>query len=299
MDIRQLRYFIAIAEERKITAAARRLHMAQPPLSQQLRLMEQELGTALVGRTGKYLELTEAGQLLYTRAVAIVKQLDETIEEVKETGSGHSGKLRIGVNTLSDDRLPQMLSVFRRQFPKIVYAIRQNESGQLCKMLRERAIELAIVRVPIDLSDFSFLQLQSEPYCFVTAEKGNVFAGRTDIALTDIRDTPLILPSIEGMGVYRLVLDAFSRSGLYPNLICECSDITTLFELVASGFGSTVVPKSVLRFHKALPLQSYELTDASLSTSSALIWLKDHHLSKAAQNFAALCADWGNRQTSD
>ncbi|ASS76020.1 LysR family transcriptional regulator [Tumebacillus algifaecis] len=290
MDLRQLRYFIAIAEERNITAAARKLHMAQPPLSQQLKLMEQELNLPLVVRSGKTLELTEAGQLLYNRAVALIKQFDDTLIEVKETGHGLAGKLTIGVNTFSDDQLPQLLSAFRLKFPKITYSIRQNESAQLVKMVRERAVELAIVRMPIDLSDFSFLPLQTERYCFVTAKQDTAFSRHSNVTLAAISTTPLILPSAEGLGVYRMISESFAQVGLTPNLICECSDIPTLFELVASGFGATVVPQSVLKFHKKHAVHAYEIAEADLFTSSALIWLKDHFISKTAQNFIALCS---------
>ncbi|TCP52588.1 DNA-binding transcriptional LysR family regulator [Tumebacillus sp. BK434] len=291
MDIRQLRYFIAIAEEKKITAAARRLHMAQPPLSQQLKLMEQELGIPLVWRTGKYLELTEAGHVLYHRATAIVKLLEETLDEVKETGHGQMGKLTVGVNTLSDDRLPQLLNLFRQRFPNITYVIRQNESAQLCKLIRERAIELAIVRLPIDTLGYDVLPLQSEPYCFVTSRTDTSFIGRTSVTVDDLRELPLLLPSTEGLGVYRMILDAFSRIGHTPQLVGECSDIPTLFELVAAGFGATIVPESVLKLHKGHPVRAYEIADAQLATSSALIWLNDHFLSKAARNFIALCSE--------
>jgi len=291
MDIRQLRYFIAIAEERKITSAARKLHIAQPPLSQQLKLMEQELGVPLVQRTGKYLELTEAGHILYKRALAITKQMEEALIETKETGSGQMGKLTIGVNTLSDSRLPRLLQAFRSRFPGISYTIRQNESLQLCKMVRERATELAIVRVPIDLSDFQSLPMGTEAYRFVTSGTDGAFAGRTSVTLEDIREMPLILPSTEGLGVYRMILEAFAEHGLDPNLLCECSDIPTLFELVASGFGATVIPDSVLRYHQGYDVRAYALAGTGLSTSSALIWLKDRYLSRAAQSFIALCSD--------
>lgn len=288
MDIRQLRYFIAIVEERQITAAARRLHIAQPPLSQQLRILEKELGVKLVERTGKQLEITEAGNILYKRAIGIVKMLEESQIEVKETGNGLSGQLAIGVNTLSDERLPELLRTFREMFPRITYKIQQNESAQLCKMVKERAIELAIVRFPLELSEFSIMHLRTEPFYFVTS--GNFNAAKKKVSIEQIVGYELILPSTTGLGVYQMIVEAFTRQQLKPNVICECSDIATLLELVSADFAATIVPATILKVHKGYNVQAFEIEGTSLSASSVLIWLKQHVLSKAAQNFIDMMA---------
>ena len=171
MDIRQLRYFIAIAEEKQITAASKRLHMTQPPLSQQLSSMEQELGVDLFSRNGRYLELTEAGEALYRNAINIVNLMGEVNIEVKEVGIGIRGKLLIGINTLSHYDLSGLLKSFNKRYPQITYKIQQNESGQLCKLLNERVIELAIVRFPVELKDFSVLYFKPEPFYFVVSKE--------------------------------------------------------------------------------------------------------------------------------
>ncbi|TMV49919.1 LysR family transcriptional regulator [Paenibacillus mesophilus] len=286
MDIRQLRYFIAIAEERQITAAARRLHIAQPPLSQQLRLMERELGVRLVERSGKQFELTRAGTILYKRAISIVKLMEESQIEVKDTGNGLSGQLTIGVNTLSDERLPNLLRVFRERYPRITYKIQQNESAQLCKMVKERAIELALVRFPLELGEFSIMHLRTEPFYFVTAGSGKAVHGK--VTFEQLAGHPLVLPSTAGLGVYQMIVEEFSRRRLQPNVICECSDIAMLLELVSADFAATIVPETTLRVHRGYDVQAYEIEGSTLAASSVLIWLKDHELSKAAQNFIAL-----------
>lgn len=290
MDIRQLRYFIAIAEERQITAAAKRLHMAQPPLSQQLHLMERELGVTLLERQGRRLELTEAGRLLYKHALHITKLFEESQIEVKEAGSGLTGKLSIGVNTLSDGRLPELLRKFREKFPAITYKIQQNESAQLCKLVKERAIELAIVRFPLDLGDFSIRHLREERFYYVTSGRRSPLDGNA-VSFDQIGQEPLILPSTEGLGVYQMIVEEFARHGMKPNVLSECSDIAMLLELVSSDFAATLVPESVLRLHRGFDVQVYELAGTHIASSSVLIWLKDHYLSKAAQNFIGLTGE--------
>ena len=147
MDIRQLRYFIAIVEEKKISAAAERLHISQPPLSQHLKTMEEELGSKLVERSGKYFEVTEAGKTLYKYALQVAQLMKEAEAEVKDVGLGLHGRLTLGINTFSVVELPQLLQQFQQHYPKVTYKIQQNESSYLCKLVRDRVVELAIIRL--------------------------------------------------------------------------------------------------------------------------------------------------------
>ena len=286
MDIRQLRYFIAIAEEKQITAAAQRLHMSQPPLGQQLKNMEQELGVQLVIRTGKGLELTDAGQTLYKHAMHLTKLLEESESEVREVGMGTRGKLMLGVNTLSSAQLPQLLRIYKARYPKVTYKIQQNESAQLLRLIREHSIELAIVRLPLELSDFEVLRLQSESFYFVTAKSCAPEAH--ELTFAEIQRYPLIVPSAEGLGLYQSIIDQFTERGLLPNVIGECSDIVTLLEWVSSGDGTTIIPESILKLHRGYEIQSFPIVDNQLTFATGLIWLKDRYLTKTAQHFIAL-----------
>lgn len=286
MDIKQLRYFIAIAEEKQISPAAKRLHLAQPPLSQQLINLEKELGVALVVRHARGLELTEAGRILYKHAVKIASLVEESEIEVKEVGEGTKGTLSIGVNTLSSELLPILLKRFQESYPHVTYKIQQNESDQLLKMVKEKAIELAIIRLPLELNDFSILHLKTEPLRFASSTR--IPGSSAIITYEQICHHPLLLPSIEGLGVYHLILEEFSRRRLEPVILGECSDIAVLLQLVSSGFGATIVPEVVLRMHPGHDLQVFEIADATMAASSGFIWLKDYYLSKAAQNFLDL-----------
>ncbi|PLR67528.1 LysR family transcriptional regulator [Bacillus sp. UMB0893] len=286
MDIRQLKYFIAIAEEGQITAAANRLRMAQPPLSQQLKAMETELGFLLAERKGKSLELTDAGQKLYQHALRITDAMEEAVLEVKEAGTGKKGKLSIGVNTLSNYDLPRLLRTFQKRFPDVSYKIQQNESAQLCKLLKERVIDLAIVRLPLELNEFDIIPLKPEPFYFVTAE---LFHSKSSaITLEEISELPLIIPSTEGLGLFNKINTAFINRGLKPDIMCECSDISILFDLVSSKFGSTIVPETVVKLNALSNLQVYLIKDTEELGESGIISLKNHYLPKTAQHFIDL-----------
>lgn len=289
MDIRQLRYFIAIVEERKISAAAERLHISQPPLSQQLKAMEEELGSKLVERSGRHFEVTEAGKALYKYALRVTQLMEEAKIEVKEVGNGVNGKLTIGINTFSFVKLPEILHKFQKQYPKVTYKIQQNESAHLCELVRDRIVELAIIRLPLELDDLSVLHLHSEPFYFITSKKRKQIEQICDeVSLADIQNDPLILPSTEGLGVHYVIMEAFSKLQLHPNIVGECSDITLLMDLVSSDFAAAIVPETLLKRHKGYPIHAYKISSTTLSASVGLIWLKNHYLSRTAQNFIDL-----------
>ncbi|UYZ20043.1 LysR family transcriptional regulator [Mesobacillus jeotgali] len=283
MDIRQMRYFIAIAEERNITAAAHRLHMSQPPLSLQLKQMEEELGVLLVERHGKKLELTDKGQLLYRHALNIVHAFEEVKNELQETDEGRKGNLSVGINTLSVPEFPDWLEAFHSSFPLVYLRIVQNDSAYLAELVKNRTIELGLVRLPLANQDLNYLHLYNESFVFVCRQNG-----QEKISIKEISDYPLILPSTEGLGSFNIIHDAFTKVQLPLQVICECSDMNVLMQLVYSGIGSTIVPESVFQSYGYSNLFARKISDAELVSSVGLIWLKQHHLSRPARNFIDL-----------
>lgn len=284
MDIRQLRYFIVIAEEKQISAAAKKLYMSQPPLSQQLKNMEASLGEQLFERSGKFLELTEAGKTLYKYALQITQMMEEAKNEVTDVGGGVDGRLAVGINTFSLDNLNEVFHQYRSMYPKIKYKIQQNESSLLCYLLKQREIEMAIVRLPLEIDEFTLQHLHSEPFYVITSKEKKLFTG--DATLEEVSRYPLVLPSIEGLGVYYSIHEAFSKAKIQPEIIAEFSDLKLMMELVSTDFGVSIVPESLLHLYKEYPVHIHKIADSEqLSGDIGLIWLKDHRLSKAAQNF--------------
>ncbi|MBT2680862.1 LysR family transcriptional regulator [Bacillus sp. ISL-35] len=283
MDIRQMRYFIAIAEEKNITAAANRLHMSQPPLSLQLKQMEEELGVMLVERHGKKLELTDKGKLLYRHALNIVHSFEEVKNELQEMDEGRKGNLSVGINTLSVPQFPEWLDEFHSLYPLVYLRIVQNDSTYLAELVKNRSIELGLVRLPLSNQDLSYLHLYNEPFVFVCREKIG-----DSISLETISRFPLILPSTEGLGSYNIINEAITKAQLPVQIICECSDMNVLMKLVSSGIGATIVPESVFRSYGQSNLYAREITGSNLTSSMGLIWLKQHHLSRPARNFIEL-----------
>ncbi|MFL0364905.1 LysR family transcriptional regulator [Pseudobacillus sp. 179-B 2D1 NHS] len=286
MDLKQLRYFIAIAEEKSLTAAAIRLHMSQPPLSIQLKQLEQELGVKLFERSGKTLELTDKGGVLYKRALHLVNSAEEIKNEIQETEEGKKGVLAIGINTLSLSGFSEMLRSFHKKFPLVSLKIVQNDSFYLAEMIKTRAIELAFVRLPLEHRGLAYHHLMNEPFFFVTNKETHT------ISLEELSDIPLIVPSTEGLGIYSTILEAFSRQNLQLSKMAECSDMHTLMEMVKGGMGATIVPKSVLDVYRDKCLYSIPINDANLASSLGVIFLENHYVSTPAKNFMELIKEY-------
>jgi len=279
MDMKQLRYFIAIAEEKNITAAANRLHMSQPPLSLQLKQLEQELGVKLIERTGKSMELTDKGKVLYERALQLVNSVEEIKNELVETDEGKRGVLAVGLNTMSVSGFSNMLHTFHQKYPLVSLKIVQNDSFYLAESVKTRAIEMAFVRLPLEHRGLTYHHLVNEPFVFVSKEKTGV------ISLKEISDMPLIIPSTEGLGIYNTILEAFSKHNLPLKSMVECSDMHVLMEMLKQGMGVTIVPKSVFDVYGDENLCSAPIKDANMSSSLGVIWLDHHFVSTPAKNF--------------
>ncbi|TYS80587.1 LysR family transcriptional regulator [Rossellomorea aquimaris] len=287
MDLKQLRYFMTIVEENTILAAAKRLHMSQPPLSQQLRTMEENLGVSLFYRKGRKLVITEAGKALYQHAYQMIKLLEAAEAEVKEIGSGEKGKLRIGVNTLSDIDLPHILAKYEKKYPNITYNIHQNESSQLIHLLELREIDAALIRMPFSADNMVKVVLQDEPFYYITSVPTSSI---DTITLEDIVHQPLILPSTQSLGLYEMIVQSFISIGLTPNVKAECSDTVLLANLVEQGFASSIVPHSALQVFKHKEVQLVEIENMN-NASYGIVWKKDFYLPKTTREFIRLVTE--------
>lgn len=250
MDIRQLRYFLTIAEEGQITRAAKRLHMAQPPLSQQLKLLEQELGVQLIERMGRRIRLTEAGR-----------------------NTGIRGTIAIGsVASTGVTLLPEKIRSFHQSFPKVYFQLWEGDTNRIMELLESRVIEVGLVRLPIDnTKKYDMVQLHTEP---LMAAIGPAWSDGNDdipIRLSDLADLPMLLLRRQyGTFIYEQFFEACKLSGFEPLVFCESSDIMMLLALAESGAGITIVPKSAVNLRASTSLKFREIIEPSLETTAAL-----------------------------
>lgn len=291
MDLRQMRYFISIAEEGQISRAAKKLHMAQPPLSQQLQHMEKELGVTLVDRkkNGKKLELTEAGQILYEKAQSILHSFEESLLEVKETGDGMKGTLSIGVVLSCVSYLPAKIESFNQKYPNVSFKLLGGDPYEINNHLENRDIELAIVHPPIEMKGLLTKGLGQEPYVFVYPKTWDSFNSKNSISIKEIENIPLLLiHRTKGLGIYDKIIAEFNRAGFQPNILCECPDVNILLSLVSSGIGASIVPKTSIPPFLNEGINVLNINDTSLQSETILAWNQDRYLSIAAKRFIDL-----------
>jgi len=289
MDIKQLRYFIAIVEEGTLTLAAKRLHMAQPPLTRQLALMEEELGVALFHRKGRRLELTPAGKLLYLRAKEAVASLDKLLVEVQDTGRGLQGTLTIGTVQSCISHLLAPMRYFRQHYPLISFKLWMGIPPRLTEYLDQGLIDFAIIRPPYPVLDYSAIKLHEEPYALAIPPNLDPFYPRDTINIGEIHDLPMVLfHSGQHIGYNETVLAECKRLGADLRIVTECSDTALLLSLVRGGIGATILPKTAFASVSPTELHIYDIADFSIQSEIYALWRTDHFLSESSRRFIEL-----------
>ncbi|OXS57612.1 LysR family transcriptional regulator [Cohnella sp. CIP 111063] len=288
MDMRQLRYFLAIAHEGQITRAAKQLNMEQPPLSRQLKLIEQELGVVLFDRNGKRLQLTQAGEMLRDRALALMKQFEDTITYVQELGEGVQGVLSIGAVVSCVSLLPPVLRRFTEKYPQVTFKIQEGDHFLLGELLENRDLEFIVTRLPFQ-SDFqsqhySALPLPSDPFVALLPTEWRP-PDRRAMTMAELARFPfLTLKTDRTTGMHNQVFQQFKQLGLEPRIVSECSSVAIAISLVAAGIGAAILPKSVMNSFEPPSITLIEIEDARFHSDIGVVWLRDRHLSKSARH---------------
>lgn len=289
MDIRQLLYFTTIAEEGSISAAAKKLHLSQPPLSYQMKLLEEELHLPLIERSARGIALTEAGRVLYKRAQGILELSELTRKEMLAMASGFTGTLHIGtVSSSGASLLGWRIPAFHQKYPQIGFAIHEGNTFELMEMLESGLIELAIVRTPFHSDQLNCLYLSPEP--MIAAGAASFFpAGMPSgqpISLELLGHAPVIL--------YRrfekILLSLCEQKGITPQVFCIADDARTTLMWAEAGLGVAVVPQSAYRIMPHHNMVYSELSEEDLHTRIAAVCKKGCSLSWAAQQFLEIFA---------
>lgn len=279
MDIRQLRYFCTICEEGQITAAAKKLHMAQPPLSQALQALEMELGVSLLKRGARTIQLTEAGELLRERAEQILDLCDGVKNELLDQGIFTHKTLHVGIVSSSHNAfLVNGLRQFHEDYPNVSYQLREGNTFQILDMLQKGIIELGIVRTPFVQHQMKTYSLGKEAMVAVYAKEH--FSIETAIlTLPELHQYPLIYYERYAS----LIQELFMEYGLSANIICQNQDARTTLLWAKEGIGIAIVPKSACSQVDCRDLVLCEIHEKRLQTEIMLIYRKDRYLSDTAQ----------------
>ena len=247
MELRHLRYFVAVAEERHFGRAAERLHMAQPPLSQQIRQLETELGVTLLRRTTRRVDLTDAGTAYLDRARRILAAVDDAGLEAQRVQAGLTGRLVIGcVGSATYSLLPMLARSLREELPGVDCSFR----GEMLvpdqvDALLSGGIDLALLRPPVDEPGLVVRPLRTERL-IVALPEGHRLAARRRIRVADLRQEDLVMHPARGRSVmHGLVTSLCQEAGFLPRVRHEVAETSTLVTFVAAGLGVAVVPEPV------------------------------------------------------
>lgn len=247
MELRLLRYFTVVAEELHFSRAAERLHMAQPPLSQQIRHLEEELGVQLLARTQRRVSLTEPGRQFLESARAILAEVDQAVEQVRGAARGEVGRLAIGmVNSLAyNDILPRVLRAYQKRCPAVAITLREMSTGEQVAALEADQIQVGFLRPPLRIPGLTLTPVFRETLVAVVPSASPLAAAKR-IPLPALAEEPFILFSrSHGFGFMDLVMGACLRAGFTPRVAQEAKEIQTIIGLVAAGFGVSLLPETV------------------------------------------------------
>jgi Transcriptional regulator len=282
MDIRQLKYFYTIAEEGQITLAAKKLNMAQPPLSQQLKLLEDELGVKLVERGARQIHLTETGKILMNRARQILELSNSAIKEIQDFSKGLNGTLSIGtVSSSGAILLNERISEFRKEHSGIKFEIHEGNTFTTIELLNKGIIEVGIVRTPFNALNFECKYAKAEPMIAAIPKEYYVDSTEAFISVKELKNKPLI--------IYRrfedLINETCIEQGFEPDVFCKNDDARTTLLWANAGLGIAIVPKSGFELAANNNLIYKEIDSSKLRTQIAAIWVKGRYISPLAIKF--------------
>lgn len=282
MDIRQLRYFVTIADEGGISAAARKLYMTQPPLSSQMSLLEKELETPLFFRTYEGVHLTEAGKLLYHRAKDLLLLVEQAAQDVKSAAHGKSGILRVGmVSSVSGSLGIEWICAFSRMYPDISVEISEANTYSLIEQVRENLVRAAVVRTPFRDCGLPATPLSGERLIAILPET---------VPQID-RPANMHALSAHPLLIYRrwehILRQRFDALGLPMDVRCLCDDARTAVRLAEQGMGVCIAPASSLCLARG-GLCAVEIPDMDIRSDIVLLSAADLAPDEPAALFAAM-----------
>ncbi|GAA0811374.1 LysR family transcriptional regulator [Ligilactobacillus aviarius] len=284
MNLKQLEYFIAVAEEKQVTAAAKRLNIAQPPLSYQLKQLEKELGVQLLKRTAHGVQLTPAGSTLAEYAKQIVDLTKITEYKVKNIDQGFLGTLRIGATSTSGGVLPNdQAAELIKAYPGVKFELSEGNTYQLLDLLNKNLIDVAVLRTPFNREGLQVRMFPAEPMMAIIPERllTTDLAKRKSISIEKLSTLPLI--------VYRrfkiIIKDSFEHRGLQPTFVLECDDARTGIRWAEREIGVALVPATCAQRYATSQVKLIPVRHEAWQTNLALVWKTDQQLSPVLAKF--------------
>ena len=276
LDLHRLRYFLAVAEELHFGRAARRMHIRQPPLSQQIRRLETDFGVQLFDRSNRRVRLTEAGKMLLVESRRILADAERVVEAVQRASRGELGHLVIGfISSASYEILPVALGRFRERYPKVRLIVQEASSSDQIDGLRAGRLDLAFMRGPTSSADDVSVETIAVEHIVAALPKQHPLANHKTVSLASLADEPFIsYPRSQAKMFSQQLQAACLQEGFSPNIVQEATPIPAIVGLVAAGLGVAPLPASAT--YIGLPGVVYRRFDPpTFSLDMAVAWKTD------------------------
>lgn len=282
MELRQLRYLVAIVEAGGFTRAAERVHVAQPGVSAQIRLLERELDQELLDRSGRTVRLTEAGAAVLPYARAALRAIDDMRDVADELAGLVRGRVRLGmVTSCGVPDMPHLLERFHRDYPGIDISLVEDNSHALVDQLRDGTLDLALVALTMrDPDGLEMVVIADEPIVAVVAH-GEPLSDQDEVGLAVLEEHTLISMPV-GSGMRDVLDEVCTAAGVRPRIGLEATNPEMLAQLAARGLGVAIVPESTARQHEDV-LHTLNVVRPSMRGRLALAWRADGSRSTAAR----------------
>lgn len=279
MELRHLRYFVAVGEELHFTRAARRLGIEQPPLSLQIQNLEREIGTPLLRRKPRSIELTEAGSSFLDDARAILEQVRRATDHAQRVARGELGRIRVGMINSAPFHpfVPSLIREFRQRWPQAVLTLEENSTPELADALLGDTIDIAFVRPLLGEHPALTVEPLFDEEVLAALPSGHKLARAKSLQLSDLRAENFVLfPRPVGSGLYDEIIFACQRVGFSPLIGQETMQVTSIVNLVAAGLGVSLVPASMQQVH-SIGVTYRPITGIAPKARMSLAYRGDEH----------------------
>jgi DNA-binding transcriptional LysR family regulator len=290
MELRHLQYFVAVAEEKSFTRAAKRLGIKQPPLSTQIQKLEKEMGTPLFDRGTRGVELTNPGRLLLEEARLILHQVERTKTDVRRRARGETGRVNVGfgIGTQFYPLVPTIIREYGTHYPEVLLSPQANGSALLVARLCAGTIDVAFVYLPINNCEGLAIDVLAEEPLVAVLPHGHPLSRSASLRLRELADEKLVMFRRDlNPASYDSIVSAVERAGFKPKLGQQASLNVAAVPMVAAGMGWSIVPQS---FSRILPDDvAYVLIDGDMPRAMIALARRREDRSAAVRNFVA-CA---------
>jgi DNA-binding transcriptional LysR family regulator len=249
LELRQLRYFVAVAEELHFRRAAARLHMSQPPLSQQIQQLETEMGCRLLARSRRRVELTPAGESFLRDARSLLSELDGAVATARRIAAGQTGRLRINfVGSALLSTVPELVQRFRAAHPKVEIELHERATAEQLRSLKSGTVDVGLLRPPLEPDPDLRVEIVLRERTVAALPAEHPLASMRRNPLRRVASEPLVLfPRDQAPGFHDLLISSLADTGVTPRVVQYAPEMMTIIGLVAAGIGVSLVPASVQR----------------------------------------------------